>query len=202
MKKKLPMIIGLIAVIAFSIFYGFTDKAHKIYDNNVNTAVYTDLGQLADGQVLLQAFTSEENVLDGLLIKCNRSGDYANAVVNIEILDSKTNKVLATASDVGSNIAPRKLHLFKFDKPLTDCKGTEFLLRITEDNSTVGNGIDLYYQPHPEMTSGFSSNGSPVAGVLVMKTVTHRFDIETFIIMFVSIMFIWGFMYFLYRLFK
>ena len=202
MKKKLPMIIGLIAVIAFSIFYGFTDKSHKIYDNNVNTAQYTDLGALPDGQELNQAFTSEEDVLDGFLIKCNPAGDYANSVVNIEVLDGDTREVLAKVSEPGTNIAPRKLHLFRLDTPLTDCKGKDYILKITETGSTVGNGIDLYYQPHPEMTSGFTSNNDAVPGCLVMKTITTRFDAETFIIMFLSIMFIWGFMYFLYRLFK
>ncbi len=201
MKKKLPVIVGLLAVILFSLWYGFTDKTHKIYDNNVNTATYLDLGVLTEGQVLSQTFTSEENVLDAFLIKCGPSGDYGNTEVHLTVKDAETGEVLSTGEEIGSNIRPRRLHKFSIT-PLTGCKGKALVLEMTEVNATVGNGIDLYYQPNETSIGTLTLDGNPLPGVFVMKTVTERFDTETFLIILVSILFIWGFLWFLYRLFK
>ncbi len=201
MKKKLPVIIGLIVVILFSIWYGFTDKTHKIYDNNVNTAKYNDLGVLTEGQVIRQTFTCEENVLDAFSIKCNPSGDYAGAQLTLTVLDEATGEVLTTGEESGSNIRPRKMHKFKVGQ-LTGVKGRELTLEVRETNSSPGNGINLYYQPAENTIGSLTLDDNALSGVFVMKTVTERFDTETFVIMLLSILFIWAFLWFLYRLFK
>lgn len=201
MKKQLPVIIGLVAVILFSVWYGFTDKTHKTYDNNVNTATYVDMGVLGEGQVLSQTFTCEENVLDAFMIKCGPTGDYGNTTVCLTVKDAETGDVLSTGEESGSNIRPRRLHKFRITQ-LAGCKGKSLTLEITESGAEPGNGIDLYYQPNENSIGTLTVDGEPVPGVFVMKTVTERFDTETFIIILVSILFIWGFLWFLYKLFK
>jgi len=52
MKKKIPVIIALILTIAAAVFVGNTRKANRIYDNNVNTISYADLGVLEDGRYI------------------------------------------------------------------------------------------------------------------------------------------------------
>ena len=52
MKKKIPVIIALILTIAAAVFMGNTRKANRIYDNNVNTISYADLGVLEDGRYI------------------------------------------------------------------------------------------------------------------------------------------------------
>ena len=201
MKKILPVVIGLIAIILFSVWYGFTDKTHKIYDNNVNTAKYNDLGVLTEGQALRQTFTCEENVLDAFSIKCNPSGDYGNAQLTLTVTDASTGEVLTTGTETGSNILPRKMHKFQVGR-LTGVKDRELTLEMTETNSSAGNGINLYYQPNENSIGSLTLNDDVLPGVFVMKTITERFDTETFIIMLLSLLFIWAFLWFLYRLFK
>ena len=201
MKKKLPVLIGLVIIILFSVWYGHTDKTHKIYDNNVNTAQYQDLGVLAEGQLISQTFTCEENVLDAFLIKCNPTGDYGNVTVTVTVRDGTSGEVLSTGEEAGSNIQPRKMHKFSI-LPVTGVKGKSLILEVTETGAAPGNGIDLYFQPNDTSIGELQLDGNALPGVFVMKTVTERFDTETFIIMLVSILFIWGFLWFLYRLFK
>ncbi len=201
MKKKIPVIIGLIAVILFSIWYGFTDRTHKIYDNNVNTATYSSIGIIKDDGEVLQSFVCEENEIDGFYIKCDPSGDYANTVVKLTISDAATGEVISEGSDVGANILARKLHKFDVD-PIIGYKGQTLTLSVKEEGSSDSDGITLYYQPSEESVGNFTINDTQTNGVFVMKTFTSCFDIETFITVFVAVMFIWIFMWLLYRLFK
>ena len=201
MKKKIPIIIALIAIIAFSIWYGFTEKPHKIYDNNVNTATYVEIGVLEDGKKLQQTLTCEEDTIDALSIKCSPVGNSAQAVVNISVYDTETGKIISTGTDTGANVKPRKMHRFAIE-PISGVKGKQITIEITETNNSVGNGVSFYYQPQDEGKGIYLENGELRYGVLVIKTLTERFDIETCVVMFVSIMFIWTFMWFLYRLFK
>ena len=201
MKKKIPVIIGLIVVILFSTWYGFTDRTHKIYDNNVNTATYSSIGVIqADGEIL-QSFVCEENEIDGFYIKCDPSGDYSNTVVKLQVIDASTGKVISEGSDTGANILARKLHKFNID-PIKGYKGQTLTLSVTEEGSSDANGIILYCQPSNQSVGNFTVNGTVTNGVFVMKTFTSCFDIETFISVFVGVMFIWIFMWLLYRLFK
>ena len=201
MKKRLPIIIGLIIVLVFSIWYGFTDKTYKIYDNNVNTAQYSGIGIIQEGGSVSQSFVCESDILDGFYIKCDPTGDCANTVVNLQVIDTSTGEVISTGSDVGANVRERQLHKFSVE-PVSGYKGKTLTLVLTEEGSTESSGVIVYYQPGGDSIGNFSVNGNPTGGVLVMKSYVEHFDIETFIIVFISIMFIWGFMWFLYRLFK
>lgn len=201
MKKKIPVIIGFIAVILFAIWYGYTDRTHKIYDNNVNTATYSGIGIIQEDGEILQSFVCEENEIDGFYIKCDPSGDYADTVVKLKVIDAKTGEVISEGSDVGANIRARKLHKFSVD-PIKGYKGQTLTLSVTEEGSTDTDGITLYYQPSDQSVGNFTVNGDVSNGVFVMKTFTSCFDIETFISVFAGVMFIWVFMWLLYRLFK
>ncbi len=200
-KKRLPIIIGMLVLIAFSVWYGFTDRTHKIYDNNVNTAEYSSLGIISDGGSVSQSFVCEEDEIDGFYIKCDPSGNYAETVVELQVIDAETGEVISTGSDIGANISERRLHKFTVD-PIVGYKGKTLILVVTESGSSNEGGIELYFQPSDTSIGNFSVNGEITSGVFIMKTITECFDFETFIIVLLSLMFIWGFMWFLYRLFK
>lgn len=200
MKKKLPIIIGLIATFAFAIWMGNTKKAHIIYDDNVNTASYISLGVNTQEQVLEQTFISEEDVVDGVAIKQTVSGDYGSVEVTVDILDD-SGKVVATVTEPGSEFRARKVHYFKTDQ-ITGAKGKAFTVRITQANSTASDGIAFYYQVNADAGYKLSIAGNETDGVLVMKSITERFDVERFLVMLFAVWFIWGFMYFLNRLFS
>jgi hypothetical protein len=201
MKKKLPVIIGIILTILIAVFYGDTNKTHKIYDNNVNTAVYQAIGVLQEGETVTQTFTSQEDVLNGFMIKSDVLGDYGNVEVTLRLFDAETGEQVSQGTEKGSSVAARSLHYYKIE-PVMDCKGRAFILEVSETGTSENNGINLFFQPDAEKAQGLTVKGNTTTGVFVMKTVTERFDIETFCVMLFSEWFIWGFLWFLYRLFK
>ena len=201
MKKKLPVIIGLILTVLFSLWYGYRDVTHQTYDNNVNTAKYSDMGILPDGSVIEQSFKALENELDAVLVKTNTYGDHAEMTLTAELIDCETNETVAQAAVSGKDVKARQLQKFAFD-PVEGCIGREYVLRLSETGSDDSNGISFYCQPSEDEETYFTVNGEERNGVLVMKTVTRRFDVESFIVMLISVWFIWGFLWFLSRLFK
>ncbi|MGO5547918.1 hypothetical protein ACTQW9_01360 [Lachnospiraceae bacterium LCP19S3_B12] len=200
MKKRLPVIIGIVLTIVIAFLYGNTKKTHGIYDNNVNTAVYSGIGVLAEGETVTQTFICQEDKLDGFSIKSDVSGNYGAATVFLKVMNAETGEVLTEGQESGGNVKARKLHYYKVPT-ISDCKGKTLILQVSESNTTATDGVSLYYQPSSE-TGKLLVKNSSVSGTFVMKTVTERFDLETFAVMLFSEWFIWGFLWFLYRLFK
>ena len=200
MKKRLPVIVGIVLTIVIAFLYGNTKKTHGIYDNNVNTAVYSCIGVLTEGETVTQTFICQEDELDGFLIKSDVSGNYEVATFFLKVMDAETGEVLTEGQESGSNVKARKLHYYKVPA-ISGCKGKTLILQVSESNTTAADGVSLYYQPTDDAGNLLIRNSS-VSGAFVMKTVTERFDLETFAVMLFSEWFVWGFLWFLYRLFK
>ena len=202
MKKRLPVIIGVIVTALFAILYSyFTDVTHKIYDNNVNTASYTAIGVLLPGETIEQTFVSQEDVIDGFMIKCNTSGNYGDTAVIVRVYDAETKELLSETKESGSVIKARKLHKFKMN-PISGCKGRELILQVEEEGTTEADGIILYFQPGEENADGLVIKDNQTAGVFIMKTVTDRFSVQTCLVLLISEWFIWAFLWGLYKLFQ
>ena len=201
MKKKLTTIIALILTIAAAVFFGDTTKTARIYDNNINTVSYTDLGVLTEGQELSQQFTCMQDSIDGIMMKTGVAGDHDDAVVTLTITDADTGQVLYNTEEKGSQFRPRKIHYFRtshFEK----MKGRSLIVTVSESGSASGNGITFYYTGQDQAESFASLDGETLPGVLPMGTAVDGFDIETFLVFLFSVWFIWGFMWFLYKLFQ
>ncbi len=201
MKKKIPVIIALILTIAAAVFMGNTRKANRIYDNNVNTISYADLGVLEDGRYISQEFICREDVIDGFIIKSSVAGNHADVTVHLQLKDAQTGEILAEASEQGSNIRARKMHFYKMDT-MSGMKGKDLILTVTEEGAQNGSGILMYYAPGQETQFRINVDGEELDGVLPMATATDRFDTETCVIFLLSLWFIWGFMWALYKLFQ
>lgn len=201
MKKRIPIIIALIATIAAAVFFGHTTKSVRIYDNNVNTVSYVTIGVPEEGQVLTQEFVCREDRIHGFRIKAGVQGDASAVTVHLELKDAATGEVLVAVEEAGANIRPRKIHYFRTEE-LTGLKGKDLILSLREEGTDQGNGILMYYAQEELPEHPLYLNDTAMDGVLPMATATERFDAETFIIFLLSVWFIWGFMWFLYKLFQ
>ncbi len=201
MKKKIPVIIAFIVTIAAAVLFGHTTKADRIYDNNVSKVSYADLGVLSEGQTIRQEFICREDVIDGLFVKSSTAGDHANVTVHLELNDAKTGELLATCDESGAKIRARKIHYYKTGR-VTGLKDRDLVLSVSETGTTPGNGILMYYAVQKDPQYAAVLDDTTLNGVLPMGTATERFDPETFVVFLLSIWFIWGFMWFLYRLFQ
>ena len=200
MKKRLPVIIAFILTIAAAFYFGHIDKENRIYNNNVDSLSYIDAGVLEDGEVYRQILVSKEDVLHGFRVKNSIAGSYEDATVRMEIYDAESMELITAVEEPGSAFKRQKIHYYKTEE-LNGMKGRKLLVSLTESGSSMGNGILMYYVPQDGEYKA-TLDDRELDGLMPVATVTDRFDTETFIIFLLSLWFIWGFMWFLYKLFQ
>ena len=201
MKKIIKWAVGIIIVLLFCYGYSHIAKTHMMYDGTIDTSKYMGTGVLSGK--LEQSFVSEEETLDGISIKCSIQGAPADSTVKVTLIDDETGEEAAHSQRKLKDIKNSKFNVFSFDT-LTGCKGKEYTVVVENPDGDVENtlGVGFSYEPKQEKDTALSINGKNTDGTLIAKTVTNRFDIETFCVLVLFILYIVGFIKFLYKLFK
>lgn len=199
MKQKLKVFIGIIIVAGALVFYAHIDKVSSIYDTNIDASQYIPTGILSTG-TLEQDFVSQAEKLDGFTIKCSTGGDADLSVVTYSIVEKKTGNVLVQ-DELKTEIKSGKFLVVKFKDAVNNTKNKNLTVRFDIKNGDGQNGIIFYIAP-TQKNEGFSVNSRTQNGILVFRTLTHRFDWETYIISMFFVLYLVTFVKLLYRLFK
>ena len=88
----------------------------------------------------------------------------------------------------------------KFDR-VNDCKDKAYTLNFQVTKCDVGY-VQIFYTPGTDKGEALVYAGTPIDGIGVMRTLTHRFDLETYIVTLCFAAYIVLFMRWLYKLFK
>lgn len=198
--KKVKWIIGIIIVLILAFLYAHIAKMNMIYDKHVDNGDYLSMGILEERKVE-QSFKCVEDTLDGINVKCQTLGDVSEVLVKYIITDQSNGEVLAEGNCQASDIVSTKFNKLTFNT-IENCRGKELLLTIWSESATGNNGISFYFQPLTEDGTKLFIDGSETQGTMIMKTVTNRFDFETFCVLLLFVVFIVVFMKILYKLFK
>lgn len=199
MKKKLPILIGVLCICIFAVLYAKVKKAHPIYNNDVDTGVYQSMGLLFNDTVVRQGFQCVEEHLDGFYLKTDVVGDCSNVTLVLTVLDGEDGQVLSENRVSAAGLKSRKLNYFPIEK-IEGCNGKNLELCVTQENAETGSGVGLYIQPNETMSAYVDDQSA--GGVLVMKHVAERFDLESFFVAGFFCCFVWAFLWFVYRLFR
>lgn len=199
MKKKLGWIILAVVLLAFTCVYAIVDKNNAIYDRAVDTSKYVALG-LEQGETVSQSFTSKEDKLDGINIKMSVSGQ-ANEKKISYVLKDDAGKTVASGDASLEKIKAGKFFSLKFDE-LTGCKGKRYTFELTVEQCEKDTQVIVYAVPGASKDSMLVVKGEKAEGVMVLRTITHRFDIETFVVTAIFILYVIFFIKWLSKVFK
>lgn len=199
MKKKLGWIIFAVVLIAFTCVYAIVDKNNAIYDRAVDTSKYVALG-LEQGETVSQSFTSKEDKLDGINIKMSVSGQTNEKKISYLLKDEDDKKV-ASGSVSLEKMKAGKFFTLKFDE-LTGCKGKTYTFELTAEQCEKDAQIIVYAVPGVDKEVPLEVKGEKAEGVMVLRTITHRFDIETFVVTAIFILYVILFIRWLSKVFK
>lgn len=188
--KRIVAVI-LVAVIAF--WYAHIDKGVPIYDRMMDNAEYslTDVSQ-SDAE---QEFICQEDTLDGIQIKLQKLSTEEDGKVTIVLEDCSTGAEVAQSSLEYEKIKNGKFNSFSFET-IKGCKGERYKVSLQKQP------VAVYQQPDTEKNTELKINGDKREGTLIMKSVTHRFDIETFGVFLLLVLYVGVFFRFLNRLFS
>lgn len=200
MKKKIQIIVGIVIIVIASFLYAHISKTHCIYDREIDTSDYKEV-LLLDGITVSQSFKVTENTLDGVRIKCRVNGNPENVNVEYVLKEVDSGEEIANGIVSGAAIKNSKFTDFEF-LVVGNTNGKEYEFVIWAENGDEENNIVLCYEGMKETDTELKISEQIQEGTLILKTITKRFDIETFVILLIFVLYIIVFLKFLYKLFK
>lgn len=200
MKKRVITFVVLCIVIVASYFYAYIDCNSYIYDRNADTGTFYATGVLTEEDRIEQSFKMKENTIDGINIKVSLSGDVRDVVLHCSIFNEEREEVAKTEV-AATELQNNKFNQIKFST-VENTREKQYTLVLQVENADGQNGISFYIEPTQQENQRLSVDDNDTMGTLVTRVLTHRFDIETFIVVFGMITFVSVFMKMLYKMFK
>lgn len=199
MKRKIGWITFAVILVAFTCFYAVIDKNNGIYDQEIDSSNYISV-ELLKGETMSQSFVSEEEFLDGINVKMSVTGEATGKEVSYVLRDSSGQKV-ASGKESLEELQPGKYFVMKFDR-ISGCKGKEYILEFTVSKSVDEGAVIVYDVPGAQKGTEFIVKGEKTDGTLALRTITHRFDVETFVVTAVFAVYVILFIRWLGKVFK
>ena len=191
--KKIKKMAAVIILILIAFIYGHIHKTHAIYDRTVENDQYIML----DGSQsqITQEFICEEDSLDGIQVKCQNLQEDPEAEIRVYLQDCENGGIVAKSVKKAGEIKTGKFNEFSFDT-VTRCRGKAYKVVFEKDF------LALYAEKTSEEGTNLKINSEESEGTLILKTVTYRFDIETFCVFMLLVSYICVFFQFLNWLFS
>ena len=199
MKRKIGWIIFALILIACICLYAVVDKNHSIYDREIDSSEYISV-ELAKGDTLTQSFVSEEDFLDGINIKISVTGGAAEKEVSYMLKENVGQKVTSGKMSL-EDFQSGKYFALKFDR-ISGGKGQEYTLEFTVSQSMDDGTVIVYDVPGVQEDTNFTVRGEEIEGTLALRTITHRFDVETFVVTAIFAVYVILFIKWLAKVFK
>ena len=198
--KKIKRVIGICLLLALAFVYAHIAKANMIYDKSIDNSEYLNTG-VVEG-IIEQSFVCTEDSLDGISAKCQLNGDTTGVSVKMRLYDNGTKKQVAESEVDAEKIKNGKFNEFSFDT-VENTNGRSYTVTFQNMNTDVesGCGVSFSFQNDTEDGTKLIINENETQGTLILKTITNRFDIETYVMLLIMIAYIAGFLVFLNKLF-
>lgn len=201
MKKKLSVIVLVIGMLVFAYLYAHIDKNSYLYDRNTDSTELVGTGVLGEKEEIRQSFICPEDSIEGINLKATLVGNAENVQLEYSLIDGESGDVLRTETVQGTEIKSNKFNKLKFPV-LKGTRGKSYTLKLAESGTSDDVGIGFYLSMEERQGQLLTVRENRTQGVLVARLLTHRFDLETFIVFVGIVAFIAGFMNILYKLFK
>lgn len=191
--KKIKKMAAVIILILIAFIYEHIHKTHVIYDRTVENDQYIML----DGSQsqITQEFICEEDSLDGIQVKCQNLQEDPEAEIRVYLQDCENGGIVAKSVKKAGEIKTGKFNEFSFDT-VSRCRGKAYKVVFEKDF------LALYAEKTSEEGTNLKINSEESEGTLILKTVTYRFDIETFCVFMLLVSYICVFFQFLNWLFS
>ena len=201
MKAKIKIAILVLIIIVLSGVYSVIDKKVSIYDTKCDNSKYLKIS-LDEGNSVSQKFLCSEEKLDGMAMKISVADESKKNQIelNYKLIDVETNEIIEDEVVDLSELKSGKFFQTNFET-INNCKDKEYLF-VLQIKKCVENSVTVYYTKGEAEKTSLTYNEDKVDGTMVCRTITHRFDIETFVVTLCFIAYIILFMRWLNKLFK
>ena len=195
--KKIKKMAAVIILILIAFIYGHIHKTHAIYDRTVENDQYImlDGSQSQITQEFIHSSIRHFHSLDGIQVKCQNLQEDPEAEIRVYLQDCENGGIVAKSVKKAGEIKTGKFNEFSFDT-VSRCRGKAYKVVFEKDF------LALYAEKTSEEGTNLKINSEESEGTLILKTVTYRFDIETFCVFMLLVSYICVFFQFLNWLFS
>lgn len=181
-------------MILFMYIYAHVEKTDVICAKQADSSEYVNLGVVTEQ--IEQEFICETDNLDAILLKCQVFEELDAGEIRMTVTDVESGSVEASVTIRTDELENGKFHTFVFEK-IEGCEGRRYKVSL-ENTGNVG----FICQPETEKDTKLSIAGQQRQGTLIMKTMTKGFDVETFGVLAILLIYIFLFFKLLNRLFS
>ena len=199
MKKKLTWVILIIVLIGFARVYAIVDKTYSVFDTQTDTSEYMQIG-LAKNESVSQEFISEEDHLDGISLKMSVTGEVDIKEISYRVSDENGNTI-ARGKESLEGLNMGKYFPIKFDR-IENCKEKKYIFECYVTECEDSGNIILYEVPGAADGTALTVKNQKYEGTLALRTISHGFDLETFIVTVCFILYVVLFVKWLAKVFK
>ena len=190
--KQIKRIVVCVLVVLMAFFYAHIAKANAVYDRQSDRSTYGITENT--GLVIEQEFVCKEASMDAIQVKCQVQQTEEASVV-LTLVDKESGSTVASSTKALSEIENGKWNTFSF-ATVENCKGKTYRMILE------GESLTCFVQQGIQPETKLYVNGEEQDGTLLMKTVTKRFDMETFGVFLILVLYVYVFFRFLNRLFS
>lgn len=201
MKAKIKIIIIALIIVILAGMYSIVDKKNSIYNIKYDNSKFMTL-KVDENNSISQRFICNEKTIDGMAMKMGIEDESRkdSIVLKYKLIDVDKDECAAEGDVDLSDLKSGKFFEISF-KTVKECKEKEYLFTVSAEKCE-NNGVVLYYAPGTQEKTEFRYDENVIDGNWVLRTITHRFDLETFIVTLCFVVYIIVFMRWLYKLFK
>lgn len=200
MKKRIKYIVFGIIAIVLCFFYSNVDKTHSIYDTNLDNSQYQS-AVIEDNSKISQSFYCQEEKLDGVAVKILVSNIEDSGSIIYTLSDEQGTKI-STGEILVSEIKNQKINKLRFNEEVEIQRDSLYTVSL-EKNVEEDTAVSIYFASGKRSESEILDiDGQEINGTMIIKTITHRFDLETFIVTLGFLAYFIIFMRILYKLFS
>lgn len=195
--------IGIILIgILLAGIYSYRTWPVSIYDTNVDSSTYENVGELKDGARVEQSFICKHNGLNSIEITASNLGFPSDTKYHWEIQETNSGEVVAQGTFVSKDIDNSKKTAFSFETQESS-KNKEYLFVIEAAEGDIGHGITVMKtQADKNQKDNLVLNGIQQEAVMVLTQQIHYMNIETGVAFVGVYLYLVFFMTFLLKLFK
>jgi len=187
MKRKLTILVIFIIIIIGSGLRAYGNWKTAIYNTDISTSAYESVDEIYNNTVIKQGFYCKYNGLSGFSIRV-ATYDWTNtSYLLYHVKEKKSGNIVAEGTISTEELKTNSFNEISFSK-IDNSKDKEYILEIQDDNAKTGNGITIFKTEPGDLAGKLVVNDEEITNqALVVKVITHRFNIEYFIV-FISLM--------------
>jgi len=182
MKRKLTIFVVFIIIIIVSGLRAYGNWETAIYDTNVSTSAYENVGEIHNDTIIKQEFYCEFNGLSGLNIRAATYNRINSSRLRYSVKDEAADNIVAEGIINTSELKDNSFNEILFPT-INDSKNRNYVLEIRTENAEEGNSVTIFKTEKGDSSGALIVNDEEILDrALVMKMITNRFNTEYFIV--------------------